>query len=78
MYLGATFSKEGEGTQDIDNGVVKARGVFTRLRKICSTNINRRTKIRLYKPVLMYGWKICKMNNSDQNKSDRCLPRRMP
>ena len=53
MYFGD--SKKGGDTQGIDNRVVKARGVFTRLRKICSTDINRQTKIRLFKPVLMYG-----------------------
>ena len=31
---GATFSKEGGGTQDIDNTVVKAGGVFMKLIKI--------------------------------------------
>ena len=54
-FVGATVLKEGGGTQDIDNRVFKVRGVFTRMRKICSTNISRRTKIRLYKPVLIYG-----------------------
>ena len=28
VYLGAIFSREGGGTQDIHNIVVKARGVF--------------------------------------------------
>jgi len=32
--LGATVSKEGGGTEDIHNRVVKARGVFLRLKKI--------------------------------------------
>jgi len=32
VYLGATVSKEGGSTEDIDNRVVKARGVFLRLK----------------------------------------------
>ena len=60
VYLGATVSKEGGGTEDIHNRVDKARGVFLKLKKIWSSNsISRRTKVRLYKtlvkPVLMYG-----------------------
>ena len=34
VYLGATVSKEGGGTEDIQSRVVKARGVFLRLKKI--------------------------------------------
>ena len=38
-YLGATVSgKEGGGTEDIHNRVVKARGVFLRLKKIWSSH----------------------------------------
>ena len=67
VYLGATVSKEGGGTEDIHNRVVKARGVFMRLKKIWSSySISRRTKVRLYKtlvkPVLMYGCETWKMN----------------
>ena len=84
VYLSATVSKEGGGTEDIHNRVVKARGVFLRLKKIWSSNsISRRTKVRLYKalvkPVLMYGCETWKMNKSDENKIDvfqsRCLRR---
>jgi len=84
VYLGATVSKEGGGTEDIHNRVVKARGVFLKLKKIWSSNsISRRTKVRLYKtlvkPVLMYGCETWKMNKSDENKIDvfqsRCLRR---
>ena len=84
MYLGATLSKEGGGTEDIHNRVVKARGVFLRLKKIwSSSSISRRVKVRLYKtlvkPVLMYGRETWKMNKSDENKIDvfqsRCLRR---
>ena len=84
LYLGATVSKEGGGTEDIHNRVVKARGVFLRLKKIWSSNsISRRVKVRLYKtlvkPVLMYGCDTWKMNKRDENKIDvfqsRCLRR---
>ena len=84
VYLGATVSKESEGTEDIHNRVVKTRGVFLRVKTIWSSNsVSRRTKVRLYKtlgkPVLMYGCKTWKMNKSDENKIDvfqsRCLRR---
>ena len=82
VYLGATVSKEGGGTEDIQNRVVKARGIFLRLKKIWSSHsISRQTKVRLYKtlvkPVLMYGCETWKMNKCDENKIDvfqsRCL-----
>jgi len=38
VYLGVTVSKEGGGTEDIHNRVVKARGVFLKLKKIWSSN----------------------------------------
>jgi len=70
VYLGATVSKEGGGTED---RVVKARGVFLRLKSIWSSHsISRRTKVRPYttlvKPVLMYGCETWKMNKCDENK----------
>ena len=86
VYLGATVSKEGGGTQNIHNRVVKTRGVFLRLKKIWSSNsISRRTKVRLFKtlvkPVLMYGCETWKMNKTDENIIDvfqsRCLGRRI-
>ena len=53
VYLGATVSKEGGGTEDIHKRVVKARGVFMRLKKIWSSHsISRRTKVRLYKTLV--------------------------
>ena len=75
VYLGATVSKEGGGTEDIHNRVVKARGVLLRLTKIWSSHsISRRTKVRLYKtlvkPVLIYGCETWKMNKCDENKID--------
>ena len=81
VYLEATVSREGGGTQDIHNRVVKARGVLLRLKKIWSCNsISRRTKVMLYKtlvkPVLMYGCEAWKMNKSD-GKQNRRLPKQM-
>ena len=38
VYLGATVSKKGGGTEDIHSRVVKARGVFLRLKKIWSSH----------------------------------------
>ena len=84
VYLGATVPKEGGGTEEIHNRVVKTRGVFLRLQKIWSShNISRRAKVRLYKtlvkPVLMYDCATWKMNKCDENKVDvfqsRCLTR---
>ena len=72
VYLRGTVSKEGGGTQDIHNRVVKARGVFMTLRKIWRTNISRRTRIRPNKPVLIYGcetWKVDKFKR-DKSKTD--------
>ena len=75
VYLGATVAKEGRGTQDIHNRVVKAREVFLRLKKIWRSNsISRRAKVRLYKTLvksfLMYGCETWKMNKNDENKLD--------
>jgi len=55
VYLGATVSKERGGTENIDNRVVKARGVFLRLKNICSSHSISRLYKTLVKPVLMYG-----------------------
>ena len=53
VYLGTTVSKEGGGTEDIHNRVVKATVVFMRLKKIWSSHsISRRTKFRLYKTLV--------------------------
>ena len=72
VYLEATVSKEGGGTEHIQKRVVKARGVFLRLKMIWSSHsISRRTKVRLYKtlvkPVLIYGCETWKINKCDEN-----------
>ena len=74
-YLGATICKEGGGMKDIKNRLSKARGDFLRLKKIWnSKSISRRTKLRLYKtlvvPVLLYGCETWKMNKGDDKQID--------
>ena len=85
-YLGATVCKDGGGMKDLKNRLSKARGVFTRLRKIWrSGNITRKIKLRLYKtlvvPVLVYGCETWKMNQGDCKLIDvfnnKCLRRIM-
>ena len=58
MYLGDTVSNVGGGMEDLDNRVLKEKGVFWKLRKIWSSKIiSKRTRLykSLVKPVLMYG-----------------------
>lgn len=85
-YLGATICKDGGGMKDLKNRLSKARGAFTRLKKIWrSSNISRKTKLRLYKtlvvPVLVYGCETWKMNQGDCKLIDvfnnKCLRRIM-
>ena len=82
MYLGATVSKEGGGTEDLKSRVSKARGTFARLYSIWrSSRISRKTKLRLYKtlvlPVLLYGCETWKVNKGDSHTMDtfhhKCL-----
>ena len=87
IYLGATVCKQGGGDEDIKARLGKARGAFVKLNRVWnSSNVSRKTKIRLYKtlvkPVLTYGcetWKM--MNEGDAKKIDvfqnRCLRRIM-
>ena len=63
VYLGAKVCKEGGCMKDLKNRLSKARGAFNKLKKVWnSNNILRRTKLRLYKilvvPVLLYGSEI--------------------
>ena len=58
---------------DIKARLGKARGAFIRLKNIWkSTNISRKTKMRLYKscvlPVLLYGAECWRMTEKDINK----------
>ena len=83
-YLGAIVCKEGGGMKDLRNRLSKARGAFVRLKRIWSSNnIYRRTKLRLYRtlvvPVLLYGCETWKLNKGDDKTIDvfnnRCLRR---
>ena len=70
VYLGAKVCNEGAGMKDLKNRLSKARGAFNKLKKVWnSNNILRRTKLRLYKilvvPVLLYGSETWKMSKGD-------------
>ena len=52
VYLGATGSNVGGGTENINNRVLKAKGVFRKLRKIWSSKtISKRTKLGYTRPL---------------------------
>ena len=66
------------------NRLSKARSAFVRLKRIWRSNTTlRRTKLRLYKtlvmPVLLYGCETRKMNKGDHRSVDvfdnKCLRR---
>ena len=70
--------------KDLKNRLSNPRGLFVRLKRICSSNnISRRTRLRLYRmllmPVLLYGCETWKMNQGDSKLVDvfhnRCLRR---
>ena len=76
VYLGATVTKEGGGTEDIKNRLSKAQGAFFNLRNIWNTrSIGRNTKIELFKtlvrPVLLYGCEAWKLTAAEEKKLDR-------
>ena len=83
VYLGAAVSKEGGGTQDIHNRVVKPEGYLWDWGRsgapTASADEPKSSYTRLVKPVLMYGCETWKMNKSDGSKVDvfqnRCLRR---
>ncbi|PFX25769.1 hypothetical protein AWC38_SpisGene9604 [Stylophora pistillata] len=84
VYLRAEVCREGGGMKDLKNRLSKARGAFNKLKKIwISKNILRKTKVRLYKtlvvPVLLYGSETWKMTNGDDKAvnvfHNRCLRR---
>lgn len=84
VYLGATGTIEGGGTEDIKKRLSKAQGAFFNLRKIWNTrNIGRNTKIKMFKtlvrPVLLYGCEARKLTAAEEKTPDRfqftCLRR---
>jgi hypothetical protein len=59
-YIGSNVSEYGGTHKDVETRIQKARGAFTRLRKIWMTHyVNKDTKIKLFsvyvKLVLLYG-----------------------
>jgi hypothetical protein len=81
-YLGSNVSEDGGIRKDVEIRIQKARGAFTRLRKIwLAHNVNKDTKIKLFnvyvKSVLLYGcqtWLItCEIQRKLQSFVNRCL-----
>ena len=69
VYLGAKVCKEGGGMRDLNNRSWKDGGAFNKLKIWISNNFLRKTKLTLYKtlvvPVLLYGSETWKMNKGD-------------
>jgi hypothetical protein len=81
-YLGSTVSEDGGTLKDVEFRIQKARGAFTRLRKIwLAHNVNNVTKIKLFnayvKSLLLYGcqtWLVtCEIQRKLQSFVNRCL-----
>jgi len=78
VYLRAKVCKEGGGMKDLKNRLTKARGAFNKLKKIwISNNISRKTKLKLYKTLVLYGSETWNMNKGDDKVvnlfHNRCL-----
>ena len=72
MYSGAKMPKDGGGTEDIKNGLRKARGAFQILQKVWNKRkIGKKTKTNLFKtlvrPVFLYGCETWKMAMCEEN-----------
>ena len=53
-YLGASITKDGGGTADVNKGIALARSSFRRLSNIWqSSDINRKTKASLFKSLVL-------------------------
>ena len=83
-YLGTKICREGGRMKDLRNRLSRARSAYTRLKCIWnSKKIMRRTKIKLYKSlvlsVLLYGCETWKMNKEHGKMLDvfqqKCLRR---
>jgi hypothetical protein len=81
-YLGSNVSEDGGTYKDVETRIQKARGVFTRLRKIWLAHyVNKDTKIKLFdvyvKSVLLYRcqtWLVtCEIQRKLQSFVNRCL-----
>ena len=84
VYLGATVSTTGGGTEDMKKRISKASQAFRRLSKTWNSAVfSRTTKVKLFnclvKPVLLYGCETWKMTDGDNVKIDvfqtKCLRR---
>jgi hypothetical protein len=80
IYLGSNVSED--TCKDVETIIQKARGAFTRLRKICLAHyVNKDTKIKLFnvyvKSVLLYEcqtWLVtCEIQRKLQSLANRCL-----
>jgi hypothetical protein len=81
-YLGSNVSEDGGTCKDVETRIQKARGAFTRLRKIWLAHyVNKDTKIKLFsvyvKSVLLYGcqtWLVtCEIQRKLQSFVNKCL-----
>ena len=77
VYLGATVTKEGGGTEDVKKHLSKAQGAFFNLKKIWNTrSIGHNTKIKLtvfknlVRPVLLYRCEAWKLTAAEEKKLD--------
>ena len=77
VYLGATVTKEGGGTEDVKKHLSKAQGAFFDLKKIWNTrSIGHNTKIKLtvfknlVRPVLLYRCEAWKLTAAEEKKLD--------
>jgi hypothetical protein len=81
-YLGSNASEDGGAVKDINVRIQKARGAFSRLRKIWqSSHIHKSTKFNIFnscvKYVLLYGYETWLVSTEMQRKLQsfisRCL-----
>jgi hypothetical protein len=81
-YLGSIVSEDGGTRKDVETRIQKARGAFTRLRKIWLAHyVNKDTKRKLFnvyvKSVLLYGYQTwlvtCEIQRKLQSFVNRCL-----
>ena len=77
VYLGATVTKEGGGTEDVKKHLSKAQRAFFNLKKIWNTrSIGHNTKIKLtvfknlVRPVLLYRCEAWKLTAAEEKKLD--------
>ena len=81
-YLGSVVAEDGGASTDVNVRIQKARGSFSKLRKVwLSTSIRKETKIKIFnacvKSVLLYGCETWLVTSSIQRKIqsfvNRCL-----